>query len=711
MIDPTTSLPPGPLECGPAAAAQAAALVAGPPGALYRVLLVEQESEAALVAARRVLAAFLPDGAGLDRDRVLAELADARAAIATAAARLRAASAETLAAVLRERAPLALIEGCWLDAVSQPATQPAVIVNRLLAERLEILGHGVAEHTLAQRRRRLLDDHGVLLPGLTSPDFLAGARARPLTAVTGAFYLALSRLPATFLPEVVGAHCAFRALGTDTGLSGMNGPGYDPAPLLSEYLALTERAPTGPADRARLLAAIQLVVGLERAHVAMLAELAGWHESLSLDDRMALIVARHAPYAGRQHDNVQISGVALRDLLAGPDFDAAALVHRLRSASQLRPSPSGGCRFTRAIRFGGPMFGIFDEVEARTITRWASAVASGDEPRATLAPCTAGDDEAAAWRRALVAAAPGDVVVAEPAVLDERRFLYRLVNVERFPGVLAAARTRVERVLAQAEALFELGAAGRYTDATWFDYSPVALRRRMDTIYWTKLVEPFRPLTDIPPRDEVINNQKRFALGNLVDGACTHRIGATGRDRPGDAALFAIYADEMGRGDVAKNHITLIHQALASMDIQLPHLRAREFLTQTELPDLGYPYATYQLSLALFPDSHYEEILGYHLGLEMFGLGELRLHEVQKLRHHRMDTAYESVHLSIDNVSAGHSRQAADLIVDHLDHVGRAAGPAAVEPAWRRVWRGYASFALFVEPRLARRLLAGRGAP
>ncbi|SBW25050.1 hypothetical protein FDG2_4406 [Candidatus Protofrankia californiensis] len=586
-----------------------------------------------------------------------------------------------------------------------------MIVNRLGAEQLELLGGGVAERTRAHQHRRLLEEHSVVLPDLVATDFLAAAQARPLTVVTAAFYLALSRLPASFLPEVVGVHCAFRALGTDAALSGVDGPGYDPAPLLEEYLALTGQSPTGPADRARLLAAIQLVVRLESAHVAMLDELASWHQGLSLDAQVTLIVARHVPYAGRQHHKVQISGIPLRDLLADPAFGAAAFVRQLRSSSQLKPLRAGGCRFTRAIRFGGPMFGIFDDAEARTIEQWAAAVAAGEEPGADLAACTAGDEDAAAWQCALVAAGPGDVLVAGPPALDERQFLYRLVNVERFPSVLAAARARVELVLAQAEGLFELGAAGRHTDATWFGYSPEALRERVETLYWTKLVEPFRPLTDIPSRTDVINNQKRFALGNLVDGACTHRIGNTGRfHRPSDGPLFALYADEMGRGDVAKNHLTLINQALASMGIHLPHLRSEEFLTQTELPDLSYLYATYQLSLALFPDSRYEEILGYHLGVEMFGLGELRLHEMQKMRHHRFDTAYEAVHLSIDNISAGHTRQAADLIVAYLDHVGRTAGPVTVERAWQRVWRGYASFAFFVEPHLARRLIAGRAA-
>src|SRR5260370_24032243 len=108
--------------------------------------------------------------------------------------------------------------------------------------------------------------------------------------------------------------------------------------------------------------------------------------------------------------------------------------------------------------------------------------------------------------------------------------------------------------------------------------------------------------------------------------------------------------------------------------------------------------------MALFPDPYYNEILGYNLAIEMFGLGELRLHEIQKLRHYGFDDCYEQAHLTIDNISAGHSRQAADIIVCYLDEVRRARGGAAGQQEWRRVWRGYASLAYFVEHALLRTL-------
>ncbi len=208
--------------------------------------------------------------------------------------------------------------------------------------------------------------------------------------------------------------------------------------------------------------------------------------------------------------------------------------------------------------------------------------------------------------------------------------------------------------------------------------------------------------------------QTTYALGALVDATWLHRTANLGRsDRRCDAALFSIYADEMGFGDLRKNHITLIHRALHSMDIRLPHIRDAAFMEQGDLPDALYGFSLHQLCMALFPDTYYNEILGYNLAIEMFGLGELRLHEIQKLSHYGFDDCYEQAHLTIDNISAGHSRQAADIIVAYLDEVRRVLGDGAVEREWRRVWRGYASLAYFVEHALVKELqaqgLAGPG--
>ncbi|MEO6701796.1 MAG: hypothetical protein ABI140_19885, partial [Jatrophihabitantaceae bacterium] len=52
----------------------------------------------------------------------------------------------------------------------------------------------------------------------------------------------------------------------------------------------------------------------------------------------------------------------------------------------------------------------------------------------------------------------------------------------------------------------------------------------------------------------------------------------------------------------------------------------------------------------------------------------------------------------------GHTRQAADIIASYLDGVRRVAGEGVLQGEWRRIWRGYASFAYFVEHALLKEL-------
>ncbi|WP_405775353.1 iron-containing redox enzyme family protein [Streptomyces sp. NBC_00859] len=726
LPDLTTSLPRTDFLFSPAAAEEATAVLATGPAGIFRRLLDDQESETALLVARRALHAFLPlPGTGSaaaatgpgdgdpGADTIAARVRRTRSDVAPVIAGLRERAPQTYRLVLRQRAPLMLLANCWLDNVSQTATQPSVIVNRLFGQYFFLQGEGTPERGLAAQRRRALTEREVYLPEIEAAHFLKDTEARPLTALHASFHLALSRLPASFLPEVVGVHYAFNALGVDDSLLGTETPFLAEAEArtaLSEYLALTESSPTGAQDRQRMAAAVDLVLRLEREHIALLGELADWHDGLSLDARVGRIVARHAPYAGRQHRSVRLGDRRLTEWLDGEDVDLAAFVGQFREARQMRPTRDGVCRFLRSIKFGGPMFGIFDEHEAAVFTEWARAIEAGDPADLDFRPNTAGDGPARAWAGVLHSSDPADAVLAPaPSGLDDRQLFHRVVNAERFPHILGTAREVAEANLAEAELLFTHGSGGVLTDAEYFDYTPEALMARVDAVYWDKLVDPYQPLTEIPDRETVIFEQTTFALGSLVDGTWAQRIGGLGRNhRQSDHMLFSIYADEMGRGDIGKNHITLIHQVLASMDIHLPHIRQEEFLEQGDLPDGLYGFSIHQVCLSLFPDSLYNEILGYNLGIEMFGLGAMRLHEIQKLRRHHLDAGYEQAHLSIDNFSAGHARQSADIIVSYLDDVRRNSGEEAVQREWRRIWRGYASFAYFVEHKLVDRVRAGQ---
>ena len=716
LPDEITSLPELGFEFDASCREQAARALAEPATRLYARLVRDQESPTVFLIARRVIDGFLRRGAQLSgtssetaptADAIAVEVLAARDELAAALETLRGLPDDVREAVLRERAPVGLVAGCWLDLVSQASTQPSVVVNRLFSHYFALQGEGNPQRGVHHVRSRWLETEGAYLPEIDADDFMGKAGARELTAWHGCFYLALSKLPASFLPEVAGVHYAFHALGVDDLMAGKAPVLAEPTlrEALAEYLELAARNATADADPARLLAAVRLTVQLEREQVGLLTDLAGWLGEATLDEKAARIIERHAPYAGSQHGDVRVRGRRLTDIFADPEFDLAGFVAEFRASRQLKPMPDGDSRFTRALKFGGPMFGVFDEREAAVFAAWAEQVQAGQAAEVVIRRNTLGDASAAAWREAVLEREPADVRYAEARARDDRELLYRLVNLENFPSALTLARARAEDGLEKAGILFEHGAGGRYTDATYFDYTEQALYERVERIYWDKLVGPYQKLEQIPDADEVIFGQKIFALGSLIDGSWAHRIGNLGRyRRPADGMLFSIYADEMGRGDLRKNHITLIHQVLTSMSVHLPHIRDAAFVDQAELPDMVYHLPLHQLCLSLFPDSLYEEILGYNLGIEMFGLGEMRLHEMQKLRHHGFDPIYEEAHLSIDNVSAGHARQSADIVARHLDGVRRASGEGRVQESWRRIWRGYASFAYFIETPLIKDL-------
>jgi hypothetical protein len=710
LPDRTVALPARSFEISPAGRDEADRLRQLPVAELFFRLVRDQESDAVLLTCRRLLDAFLsPDvfpsaapepACGIAEVPALVE--QVRAELAPVVAELAGLPADLRQLVYRQRAPLSLLDGCWLDLVSQPATQPAVLVNRLYAQHYRLRGAGNPARGQEHRRRRALEAAEVTLPPIGAQNFLAKAQARPLTALHACGYLALSRLPANFLPELVGVHFAFRMLGIDDLLLGSQPvlSGEELLSLLAEFAELAD-----PAAQARLLRAVQLVLDLEREHVGMLAELARWRSELSLESRVAEIIARHAPLAGRQHGRISVGGRLLSEIFTEAELDLTDFLGRFRESGYVRHGRDGTSPFTTAIKFGGPMFGIFDEQEAAVFRSWVASVQAGERPSIEISPNTSGDAAAERWARRFAESEPADVLISSPTVADDRELFFRLVNIENFPNTLALAAEHARRNLADAELLFEHGAAGRYTDASYFDYTPEALYQHGERVYWGKLVDPYRPLTELPDRDEVIFTQSTYALGYLIDGAWLHKLGNTGHaERESDQMLFAIYADEVGHGDLVKNHITLTHRVLHSLGIDLPHIRTEAFKEQADLPDDLYGFSLHQLALCLLPDTFYNELLGYNYAIEMFGSGELRLHEIQKLRHHGFDDCYEQAHLTIDNFSAGHTKQAADIIVSYLDGVRRTAGEDVVQQEWRRIWRGYASFALFVEHALLKQL-------
>lgn len=707
FTDYTTSLPDEKFHFSPAAHAALIALRNSTDvNELYNNLVGDLESETQQLLALQLIQTFLaaqPLSSHWERAAFEAYINGAKATLAQSAARLLRSDEQDKNILLKQRALLSMLAGCWLDRVSQPATEPAAVVNLLNAHNFMVKGFGELDHGQQQQRQRRFAALGITIPFCGVPSVPVQLQSTELTLWQALFWLAFARLPASYLPEIAGIHFAYYSLGFDDALLEMP-PSLtcgECVTLLEGWISACHNSVNGQEDLQRFYRAASLATELELSHASMLLTQQEQLAARTLDDRMAEVMVRHFPFAGKQHQLIMLEKKALSQWSVDDVAEMTAFLTAFKRSPYLRQTneKSKGCRFMHAIRFGGAMFGIFNQREAEIIAGWI-ADAQQHEREITLSQFQEpGDAQAAVWCEHFRCARIESLLILEtvPLLPEARTLFYRLVNIEHYANHLNALKQRTMDTLQQAQALFACGQRGRYTDASEFDYSPEALRARMDEIYWQKLVNPLERLATLPDRESVIFNQKLMALGSMIDGAWAHRFGSVLRSQSrSDGMMLAIYADEMGRGDVEKNHITLILRVLHSMGITLPHIRDPEFCHQQELPDI-YDFSLHQLGMSLFPDSFYEELLGYNLGIEMLGLGEMRTHEIQKLRRYGFDTVYEEAHLTIDNFSAGHARQSVDLIIAYMEDLPPNMTPDERQQRWRRIWRGYASFAWFLE--------------
>src|SRR5262249_52308440 len=160
----------------------------------------------------------------------------------------------------------------------------------------------------------------------------------------------------------------------------------------------------------RLVDAMRVFVGLERRHVAMLAELAGQSTGRSLDLQVAEIIRRHAPFAGKQHGRVRIGGRLLSERFAETDLDLAIFLRDFKRSGSLRSDAKGSCRFIDAIKFGGPMFGIFSEQEACVLKSWFHRAAQTIDEPIVLEPEQHDEPVARLWLAAIRNRPPRDTV-------------------------------------------------------------------------------------------------------------------------------------------------------------------------------------------------------------------------------------------------------------------------------------------------------------
>jgi hypothetical protein len=184
---------------------------------------------------------------------------------------------------------------------------------------------------------------------------------------------------------------------------------------------------------------------------------------------------------------------------------------------------------------------------------------------------------------------------------------------------------------------------------------------------------------------------KDYTPLNLIDGAwlCRiHKITTPFALRSITRHAWQTLSEELGSGDLEKNHIFIYRELLRVVGVQLPASHDASFILEKhgmKNPQI-WKAALAQLLISLFPNDFLPEILGFNLHFER--LSHQTLKAAKELPEFGISGLYYSLHISIDNGHSGHSAMAVAIVNQYIDYVSKT-DPESLQETWSRIQSGY----------------------
>lgn len=152
---------------------------------------------------------------------------------------------------------------------------------------------------------------------------------------------------------------------------------------------------------------------------------------------------------------------------------------------------------------------------------------------------------------------------------------------------------------------------------------------------------------------------------------------------------WQVMSEELGDGDLSKNHVHVYRDLMKEIDSGLPDGDSVEFIHPRH--ELNEPRvwkaAIAQLLISLFPHDFLPEILGFNMAYE--GLPLHLMKTVKELEELKLNAYYFVLHISIDNADSGHAAMAMEAAIGYIEHQRETHGGAAAQQAWKRVQAGF----------------------
>ncbi|MGH8643541.1 MAG: iron-containing redox enzyme family protein [Gammaproteobacteria bacterium] len=610
--------------------------------------------------------------------------------------------------VLREFAPTALLDGCWLQHIANAATahgEPYARLSRFYAAKL-----GGGEPTLSSGflYGELLRSSGIILPAVGSWAFITHARISEQAFATPVFQLALSFFPRRFLPEIIGY-----TLGHFAGVSAIDrwvslsfAPGEtagrwrgrresaveEQAPLeaicriVCDYLASLPEALRQRHWR-RLWNGVVVQHLIEQPHRTLLQKRFTSEGNASLHGQVLAIFQAKRAFARGHHRGAELFGKSLAEWIEG---DLNAFLSAFVQSPYLKVGdPDQSLFFHTLLSPDGPMYQVFTGEEIATLKKWVHGL-KGASPEPPVLP-TAGNGQPPTVDTNFGADLhwPRTCRDRLTQMQSGKQLFHRLVNVDVYPQIRSQAWAFVHQWLRHTEKVLRHAPEGDLLRP--FPYSHSAFEARTAAIY-SDAVFRYRPFVPPPRLDKQEYHWllEQVAPFTLVDGCWLQNIALAGCAN-GDvrAKLFQIYDDEIGNGNPTRNHANIFRELLRMQGMRPPAIDSPVDLDWPGVQEGNFEIPNYLLAIAQFSRSFFPEILGLNLAIELSGLGGFYRTLTDELRYWDIDPRFFVLHQVVDNLASGHARLAFDAIALYLDHMLASSGEEEMQRGWRRIWTGY----------------------
>lgn len=177
---------------------------------------------------------------------------------------------------------------------------------------------------------------------------------------------------------------------------------------------------------------------------------------------------------------------------------------------------------------------------------------------------------------------------------------------------------------------------------------------------------------------------KQLAPVKYVDGAWLghiNRVTLPYHLLPVVRSAWQVLSEELGDGDLDKNHVHVYAKLLNSLHSGLPSSHDLDFIADRHRLDnvSVWRSSVAQLLICLFPHDFLPEILGFNLHFETVSLETLMA--TKELKEVGLDPYYFILHVSIDNAHCGHTAMAAETVCKYIEQVKEANGAEAADQA------------------------------